>query len=118
MQPAHTQEWSSFMGQNSMRKRVLLTRLPSGAWSVDLPTYNMIAGTHQPIVEELIHANGLYPKFTDEDLARLAPTVEVELPDDWPIKADGQLDAERLRAMYRDHPRFGAKAYIPPVFLD
>ncbi len=97
-----------------MRKSVRLTRLQDGTWGVDLPNYNMIAGTHRPIVPKLIHADGLDPKFTDHDLARLAPMVEVEIPDNWPFTAEGQIDAEALREMYRDHPRFGAKDFIPP----
>ncbi|HYS76895.1 MAG TPA: hypothetical protein VEM38_12450 [Burkholderiales bacterium] len=77
----------------------------------------MIAGTFLPIVQGLIDADGLSALFSDEDRARLNPTVQIEIPDDWPIKADGQLDAEGLRARYRDHPRFGIKSYVPPVFL-
>ncbi|HYS77055.1 MAG TPA: hypothetical protein VEM38_13255 [Burkholderiales bacterium] len=75
----------------------------------------MIAGTHRPIVSKLIDADGVHPDFTEADFARLVPTVEIEIPDDWPLDDAGQLDADKLRAMYCEHPRFGAEDYTPPV---
>ncbi len=100
-----------------MRRRAPITFTKELGWHVDLPTYIIVPESFLPITKNKIHADSIDPDFTGDDLARLKPTVEIEIPDDWPIKADGQLDAEKMRAMYRDHPRFRLKSYVPPVFL-
>ncbi len=98
-----------------MRKRAPATyNAKTDTWHVDLPTYSIIPGTWQPITPDLIGDNGVHPTASPAKVLAKHPTVEVEIPDEWPLTADGQIDAERLRIMYRGHPRFGSDDFTPP----
>src|SRR5438445_9295228 len=102
------------MANSRMFTRVAITKRPYATWGVDLPTYDMVAGSWLPLVESKIDKDGVLAGVLDAEALSLEPTVLVEIPDDWKITVDGQLDAEQLREMYREHPRFGAKDFMPP----
>jgi hypothetical protein len=98
-----------------MRKRVQLVWSPVNGWFVNLPTYQMIAGTWLPIRANLIHKDGAYPDTDPQAVLDLEPTVEVEIPDNFPLRTDGQADERKLRQQYKDHPTFGRGDYAPPI---
>lgn len=99
-----------------MRKRVPLVYSAALGWHVDLPTYEMVPGSVQPFHRAgLIERGEVLPAAPVAGVLGLMPTVVVLLPDDWPMRADGQLDAPGLRAMYRGSRRGHGRAdYQPP----
>lgn len=106
-----------------MLKRVAISYDNQAAqWYVDLPTYGMVNNTFAPVTPGLIDASGIRT-FDDAgkpvDPARvlaLNPTVDVKLPDNWPLDSSGQINAKAFRAMYAGS-RFGDDSYVPPVLL-
>src|SRR6266702_118260 len=98
-----------------MLKRAPIAKLPTGAWGVDLPTYQMLPESFLPVTPGKISPNGLVANFSDADLALLAPTVLVEIPDNWPIDDTAHLHTEKRRALYKQHPRFGSRNWRPPL---
>ena len=97
-----------------MRKRMMLYFDAARGWHVDLPTYQMVNDTFDPVTAGLIHANGVFPGAPVAEVLALGPSVEVELPDDTPTTKAGKIDTAALRKMYADHPRFGDASYRAP----
>lgn len=103
-----------------MRKTAALFFDPAagvaGTWRVELPSYEMIAGTFAPIKAGLIHADGIEPGADPADVLALGPTVDVELPDYTPTdKKTGQLDLAALREMYPSDADVNAKDFASPI---
>ncbi len=97
-----------------MRKRAPITTLINGAWGVDLPSYTMIPGSWRPVTPKLIYDDGIYPNAEPAAVLAQHPTVEIEIPDNTPLDDDGQIDADKIRKMYAEHPRFSSRKWTPP----
>lgn len=96
-----------------MRKTLAVSFDEARGFHVDMPTYVMIPGTFAPVTDGLIGPDGPISGAKVADVLALGPSVEVDLPDDTPIKA-GKIDAAGLRKMYADTPRFAGAAYRVP----
>jgi len=68
-------------------------------WFVNLPHYQMVPDTWRPVTDKKIHKNGVYPDAKPDEVLKLGPTVEVEVPDEH-VDGAGRLDKEKIRAIY------------------
>jgi len=74
----------------------------------------MIPDTWRPITPKLIHANGIFPNAEPAAVLAKHPTVDLEIPDNTPLDDTGQIDQEKIRKMYAEHPRYGKRNWQPP----
>jgi len=90
-----------------MRIRVKLKRSAEGLWFVDLPTFAMVPGSVEPVIDELTTPDGVLAVAdqTDSRLQRLSCMVEV--PDDYIDERTGKPSRVTLRLLHRGHPRWG-----------
>lgn len=98
-----------------MLKRIPLILDGNGRWRVDMPTYRMVTGSFQPVTANIIGADGVLAGADTAQAQALNPSVDVELPADTPLNPNGTFDADKLRAMYAKHPRYGQDTWIPPI---
>ena len=70
------------------------------SYHVDLPTYQMVPGTCQPIKPGLLTADGPAPAAAVADVLALGPTVAAEVPDVFLAGPSRQFDALHLRTSY------------------
>jgi len=91
---------------------------PNGrGYFVDLPTYVMLPGTHQPI-GALIHADGVFPTANPAAVMALQPSVMVAVPDADTHPLTGKPSMALIRSRYSNHTRFGQDtAYALPLAL-
>lgn len=110
---------------NQVRVRVALRWDAKRGYHVDLPTASMIPGTFQPVVKNLLSADGPEPEKHPDGSPRasvaevlaLAPTVEVLMPAADVHPVTGKPSAAVIRERYRDHAKFAKDDYTPPVAL-
>lgn len=100
-----------------MRKRFYLQHDEIRGFYVDLPTYKVVNGTHDPIVKGKVHKDGVDPSMSVADALRLKPSVLVDLPDSIELDTKGEIDATKLRRRYPSHCQHGDKTYKPPKVL-
>ena len=111
-----------------MRKRVPLWWSAARGYHVDLPSYDTVDGTFEPITPGVIDANGVLLEVYNDSagtahsrpydpakVLALAPSVELELPDEWFDEKGEFIGTAALREMYIEHMRFGDEFYVPPV---
>lgn len=97
-----------------MLKRFHLDNNETVGWHVDLPTYRMVAGSFLPLVTDVIGPHGIAHGNANDILSKHTPSVMVELPEDTPVLATGDLDVDGLRRRYRGHGRYGQTSWMPP----
>ena len=100
-----------------MRKRFLLSYSQRQGFYVDLPHYQMVPGTHAPIVNGYIHADGVLPGIDAADALKHKPSVLVDLPDGIEFGPDGEIDRRKLQGRYGKGTAFGMANYLPPKVL-
>lgn len=93
-----------------MLKRLPLLWSLERGYHIDAPTYQMVRDSFVPEKKGLIHKNGILPIANHNDVMKLAPTVLVELPDDYIDPRTDKISARRIREIYRGHPIWGDKA--------
>jgi hypothetical protein len=101
-----------------MRKRVPLAYDQARGWFVDLPAYDMIPATFAPVTTNVLTKNGAHPKADPRDVLALNPTVEVDIPAVIALDPQGKIDRAKLRAMFREHQRYGSSDWRPPELLE
>lgn len=95
-----------------MRARATVSYL-APMWAVNLPSYTMVPATWAPITPKMIDADGVLVGADPVKVLALGPTCVIDFPDDTPIDNQGQIDKERLAAMYGG--KWAAPDYVPPV---
>jgi hypothetical protein len=73
-------------------------------WKVDLPHYEVVPGTWEPVTESLVHENGPLPDADIDEVKALEPTVQVDVPDRIMDPVTGRPSKERIRELYRGQP--------------
>lgn len=101
-----------------MLKTVPISYSPTRGYYVNLPTYNMVQGTWEPVTPNLLHANGAYPKADPMQVLALNPTCIVEIPDYIPMDESGNIDPVPFAEVYKNHPYFGTTHYTPPALTE
>ncbi len=96
---------SQFEIRKWVRKRVRVT-FDGANWIVNLPHYQTVPGTWEPVTEELIHEDGVFPGADMDKVLALLPTVEVDVPDRLVDETTGELSKEKVRALYRGIPKW------------
>ena len=97
-----------------MRRRFPLAYSAALAWHVDLPTYNIVAGSFLPIRAALTHADGIQPGATVAAVLATNPTVMCDIPDEYAGDDEGNVDVANLRRLYKGNARFDRPDYTPP----
>ena len=101
-----------------MLKRVLLSYEPARGYFVNLPTYQVIAGTFLPIQKGLMHRDGAYPNAEPTDVMALKPTVIVSAPIEDCMTDEGQVCRLKLSEKYQGNTLYDNADYQPPALLD
>lgn len=97
-----------------MLRRAALSFHPIRGFYVDLPTYVMVPASWQPVTPGVMHADGVIPGVLGPAAMMIMPTVQVQLPDDFPGTADPATIIAHIRHKYRGHPHFDTDAWTPP----
>jgi hypothetical protein len=100
-----------------MRKRVQLAHDDARGWHANLPHYSMVAGTFQPIVAGLIHADGVAPDAKPADAIKHKVSCVVDIPHTVDLDPKGEIDAAKMRRRYPRDSMYGDIAYVPPRLL-
>ena len=98
-----------------MRKRFLLSYLKVRGWFVDLPEYSMVNDSFEPVTPGLITADGVAVGADPDQVLALGASVLCDVPDSFPVSADGALDLRKLAVRYRSHERFGSLEWSDSV---
>lgn len=88
-----------------MRIRVKVS-LYNEAWSVDLPTYQMVNGSFLPIIEGLIDEEGVLTEADPHDRRLKGLTCLVDVPDAYANGDGTAVDMDKLREIHRGHKRW------------
>lgn len=101
-----------------MLKRVPIAWDAQRGYHIDVPTYQMLAGTWLPIVKGMLHRDGAHPDANPADVLQQSPTVIALLPDDLELTPQGQIDKMHVARKYAGHGRFDHPDYTPPTISD
>jgi|SRR5712664_2248053 len=75
------------------------------AWHVALPHYRMVQDSFEPVTDNMIGENGVFPDADPAKVLALKPTVEVMVPDR--ICDDkGKLHLAKIRKLYEGQDKF------------
>jgi len=98
-----------------MRLRVRVNYSELLGWHVDLPTYQMVAGSFKPVVFRKVHADGVLPGVDprDPDLASLTCLVEVR--DSYLDPDTGKLSEPAVRRIHKGHPVWDQEGCVKDV---
>ena len=97
-----------------MRMRVKV-RWDGSSWTVDLPQFSMVPDSWLPVIPDVTSENGVLPHVDPADPRLAGLSCEVEVPDRIVDPDTGRPSAERIRQLYRNHPRLGRPDYVPDV---
>lgn len=100
-----------------MRKRFHYSYDKQRGFYVDLPHYQEVPNTVEPIIKNIIHSAGVCAGIDGRDALKHRPSVLIDLPDDVELDNKGQIDARKLRNRYPSHCHHGDAGFTPPKII-
>lgn len=100
-----------------MRRRFALSYDEQLGYYVNLPHYQMVPGSHEPIIKGVSHKDGILPSVAPADALKHGMSVLCDMPDGIELDTKGGIDAKIMRNRYPSDAKHGDRAYTPPKIL-